>query len=174
RFRFGFLWEKDGGFVVDGGFGCGNAHDGDSQGLKVDVQVKRGTTMWYARAVRLDLGGEAGVYSVHGNPGFEVPSSSPTRPVVYPTAGKHHWKARAGYYKYDVRGVGECKDWARGDGCWVIPDTSEGHSPPLGSVDGQNQIYPGIDLPTGERVNYCHHLRSQGEIKIASRLRRDD
>ena len=174
RFRFGFLWEKDGGSVVDGGFGCGNAHDGDSQGLKVDVQVKRGTTMWYARAVRLDLGGEAGVYSVHGNPGFEVPSSSPTRPVVYPTAGKHHWKARAGYYKYDVRGAGECKDWARGDGCWVIPDTSEGHSPPLGSVDGQNQIYPGIDLPTGERVNYCHHLRSQGEIKIASRLRRDD
>jgi hypothetical protein len=112
--RYVALFREDGGFVIDDDWPeCGNAHPGDTQGLSVTVRVDGIRAHLYeftATSTTSIFGTGDGRTELVG-----------THPVVYPTAGKHHWLQRPGFQCYDVSWGGCCDDGTRGDGARVIP-----------------------------------------------------
>jgi hypothetical protein len=132
RFHFSVLFEKDGGWV-EGGLACwsSNSHPGDSETVVVDVLLREERGKWTGIPVRLDTGSEGGSVDLFG-----------LKPVVYPSAGKHHMFSRPGVYSYDVRGPGSCDVPARGDGV-VVSASRVDHVPNF--TPGGHGVAPLVD-----------------------------
>jgi hypothetical protein len=116
RIRYAFLFAEDGGPATSGGFCLLDTHDGDAQGLIVSVDVDKGLT-WTATPHPIDIDGVL--------TGF-----SGTHPVVYPSAGKHHWYAAPGDYEYGA----DCDDRANAAGAAItagIDGGSLSHAPAM-------------------------------------------
>jgi hypothetical protein len=179
RLRFGLVWSYDGGFVADGGVGCGNDHAGDTQSLTVDVQILKGTS-WYGVPV-----------AFHGDPDPALlPNENPPRfltcnnaqgfgpfelngkghPVIYPTAGKHHWRYSAGEYQYDVSGGGYCFDPARGNGPRVVPQVL--HHLPIIYQGTRHLFWSGEEIATGMFPTSTTPLMADGRWANACAARR--
>lgn len=148
--NFIHLWRWDGGFVAHkkgfGFAGCNNAHEGDAQPLDVVVKVVRTNNYWVAYPISLRnpfiANQSSGQVTLNG-PQETRMELLKTHPVVYPSAGKHHFYAQGGRYRYDTNSkvniadivdIGidiefdfdmftdnECADRALGEGALIIP-----------------------------------------------------
>lgn len=111
RFRFVALFRRDGGFASDDAIQCGDAHDGDSQNFTIDVTAfKDGGWRFELADVKFAFTGPCTAPHVIG-----------MHPVVYPSAGKHHWYSDPGVSINDVSGPGSCKEGHRGNGAQRLP-----------------------------------------------------
>ncbi len=109
RYRFVVMFRRDGGFVADDSFWCGDDHDGDTQQFNFDVRVSD-TDVWRASLARFDTCAQ--------------PTMAGTHPVLYPTAGKHHLECVAGTSVAFVdfpSGDRPCLDPHRGNGPIRLP-----------------------------------------------------
>ncbi len=146
RFRFVALFRQDGGFLADDGtnFWCDDSHPGDSQGFHIDVRVTKGD-VWRASFDKLDE-------CAH-------PEFSGTRPVLYPSAGKHHWYCNPGTSAFvvdcgNVLPICPCADAHRGNGVVRTPSFLFRTSP--------SRLF--IDSATA--MNVCEYVRSNGQIQV--------
>jgi hypothetical protein len=127
--KYSMLMLHDGGFVLDddahceeiGPIGFDDAHWGDAQPVSVTVSFERGASAWLAHVT--SLGAADGMLTLNG-----------TRPVLYATAGKHHWETAPIDTCFPVGGTGLCcRDRADGNGPTRIPGESPhsaiGHVP---------------------------------------------
>jgi hypothetical protein len=146
RVAFNVLWAKDGGFVTDST--CGDAHAGDAQGLAIHVYVYSVPGPAGRSYFAIPQSVEYQFSSSHNGDGTEVwflPGLGQinsfevvgTHPVVYPSAGKHHWwptaDKRTFYTDAGPLGHFPCTDTAYGDGTEVNPvlDRATAHVPAL-------------------------------------------
>ncbi len=107
--RYVLLWQNDGGYAADDSFGCGNDHPGDSSLVMVRATVSRWNRI---PMVTLDsVQADTFVGHTFSEPRMRRLGS---HPVVFPTAGKHHWYLWPGSHTDDVSGPGGCADPARG------------------------------------------------------------
>jgi hypothetical protein len=109
--RMTALWHKDGGFALDGGIGCGDDHAGDAQPISVTVAVVEGLSAWMAYPISFAASDEPQTYHQ-------------THPLIYPSAGKHHWYNTTVDTTYTTHGGPfsfDCEDRADGSGKVRIP-----------------------------------------------------
>ncbi len=112
RFRFVALFRRDGGFVNDDSVGCCcDAHEGDSQNFTIDVHAFKDG------AWRVELSDVN--FALSPPTTCTPPKVIGMRPVVYPSAGKHHWYSEPGVDKWDNR----CTEHHRGNGEVRSPTT---------------------------------------------------
>lgn len=130
RIGFTFLYERDDGF--SGNFLCNHAssHAGDTEHVNLSLRVVRGYKGYQAYVVDLDAGWPGGPST-----DLEFAEDAPTRPVLYPSAGKHHAYLHphvGAYHGSPIR----CGDNAHGDGDRVVPglSSSAGVPPALDHV----------------------------------------
>ncbi len=113
RFELAAIWRRDGGFVSETGADCADDHPGDSEGMALEVRVFK-DQVWRAELLKFSR-----------CPPGELEMSG-THPVVYPTAGKHHFHCGAGVSDYwvdwEVGELTSCKDPHRGNGPLRIPE----------------------------------------------------
>ncbi|MCC6667708.1 MAG: hypothetical protein IT375_28440, partial [Polyangiaceae bacterium] len=111
RFELTAIWRQDGGFVSETGADCRDDHPGDSEGMALEVRVFKDQA-WRAELLKFSRCWPAEMAGTH--------------PVVYPTAGKHHFHCGAGVSDYwvdwEVGELSSCKDPHRGNGPLRIPE----------------------------------------------------
>ncbi len=113
RFELAAIWRRDGGFPSETGADCEDDHPGDSEGMALEVRVFK-DQVWRAELLKFSRCWPAEM--MYG-----------THPVVYPTAGKHHFHCSAGVAEFDVEWpligkVTSCKDPHRGNGPLRVPE----------------------------------------------------
>jgi hypothetical protein len=125
RLHFAFLFARDGGYVLGTEFPCmTDDHDGDVESVAVDVTWTDRDGAWFGAPVSMS--------TRHPRDGSEqiaqVPSMTldGTHPVLYATAGKHHWLYRAETLSYacgcgPLGRCGKVHDRADGRGLSVVP-----------------------------------------------------
>ncbi|MBX3127875.1 MAG: hypothetical protein KF718_14225 [Polyangiaceae bacterium] len=146
RVRYVALFRHDGGFVEDGSVWCGDAHAGDAQGFAIDVRVEK-AGVWRARFASLSE--------------CSNPTMAGTRPVLYPSAGKHHWKCFPGVSDASVTFGLSCNDPHRGNGVVRVP-TALFRTP-------QSYLFHSISNFNVTFANVCHFGRT-GELSPATRF----
>jgi hypothetical protein len=149
RLHFAFLFARDGGYVLGTDFPCWNDdHDGDVESVAIDVAWTERDHRWYGAPVAM--------HTRDPRDGAEVSSSvdssasalrlSGMHPVLFVTAGKHHWLHRAEYLTYacSCGPLGRCgsvRDRADGAGPRIVPTVTHhapGFYPEVGAlVEGQ-------------------------------------
>ncbi len=122
RIAFTLLYARDAGFPE--GLFCGGAtrHPGDTEPLEVKLRLVQGYKGFYAHVEQLEIGAPGGPSSLGA---FERSETSPTRPVVYVSRGKHHLYTRRYDGPYRGSPIG-CRDIARGDGARIVPGSPSG------------------------------------------------
>jgi len=146
RFELAALWRRDGGFVGDDDLQCGgDDHPGDSEGMALEVRVFK-DQVWRAELLKFSRCWPAEMAGTH--------------PVVYPTAGKHHFHCGAGVFDFDISVGTTCRDPHRGNGPMRIPQ-------PLFRVPTQPVAVP---VPGNAYwANVCTYART-GQAVAASRM----
>jgi hypothetical protein len=129
RLHFAFLFARDGGYVLGTTFPCqGDDHDGDVESVAVDVVVTERDRGWFGAPMSMLTGdprdGVERVASVGRVP--ETMTLSGTHPVLYATAGKHHWlyEPLDLTYACNCGPIGRCgsvRDRADGRGVRIVP-----------------------------------------------------
>jgi hypothetical protein len=114
--RYVFVWHEDGGFVNDADLWCGNAHAGDAQPMTATVRLIEGQDRWFAQLEKL-AGFTGGVDAFEAS----LLDYEEAHPLVYPSAGKHHFYPYKNEYWYDVEGGTGCTDNAWGNGMTRTP-----------------------------------------------------
>jgi hypothetical protein len=135
RFRYVFLFVRDTGYLFGTDFPCLKyEHNGDLQVVEVDAVWTEHNREWFGVPIAIhastvhDLAG----ITLSGEPSASFALSG-THPILYSTAGKHHWSYRATTIAYgcDCGPFGRCgsvRERADGRGPRVIP-TFVGHAP---------------------------------------------
>lgn len=127
RIHYAVLFADDGGYVLGTTFPCQpDAHHGDSEGLVVDVRIAPADKGALAVPAALRTSGPPGTRE---SSTFDDRSGAilfGTHPVVYATAGKHHWLQHTADLSYACQcgPLGPCgsvRDRADGRGRWVVP-----------------------------------------------------
>ena len=104
--KYVFVWDRDGGFVNSDI--CGDAHAGDTQPMTVTAEVYEGTDRWFARLSKLDG------FTQQEALGPDELLFDGSHPLVFPTAGKHHFRPYPNQYTYN--GEVNCHENAYGNG----------------------------------------------------------
>jgi hypothetical protein len=177
--RYGMVWQDDGGFVNDKvcwAYGP-DYHYGDTQPMSVGVKLRKegaGKANWIAELEWI-IGftdDDRHFYS-HSEPPMHRDG---THPIVYPTAGKHHFRPYPGEYKCcgcDENALGNLTPW-RLPTPEHVPQfwpaytefptaTGPGWGPPFFLFDG-----------TWKWVNACSLLQGDPQYRETNNLRRAD
>jgi hypothetical protein len=131
RLRFAVLFARDGGYVLGVDFPClPDDHRGDAESVEVDVQATLDGDHWYATPLAMHTIGPPGLSETRFFAGSsdEVPELAGTHPILYATAGKHHWLHHTAALRYacNCGPFGKCgsvSDRADGLGTRVTPGT---------------------------------------------------
>jgi hypothetical protein len=135
RLHFAFLFGRDGGYVLGTEFPCmTDDHDGDVETVAVDVTWTERDGEWFGAPLAMRTHGPDDVEQtawLDGRSG--APNVTDTHPVLYATAGKHHWLHRAESLTYacGCGPFGRCgmvHDRADGAGMHIVP-TVVRHAP---------------------------------------------
>ncbi|HNZ25551.1 MAG TPA: hypothetical protein PKL24_25625 [Polyangiaceae bacterium] len=154
--KYMFVWDRDGGFVNSDI--CGDAHAGDTQPMTVTAEVYEGTDRWFAKLTKLDG------FTQQEALGPDELLFAGSHPLVFPTAGKHHFRPYPNEYTYN--GTVNCHENAYGNGpvrtpiVEHVPHGTRSRNLPLDFVyqfaeqsacsSLQNQVYPVcVDDPSG-------------------------
>jgi hypothetical protein len=129
RLRFAVLFARDGGYVLGTDFPClPDDHRGDAEAVDVDIQAVLTDHRWYATPVGMHTSGPPGLSETRFFPDRSdaLVAFSGTHPVLYATAGKHHWLQRTASLKYACNcgpfgACGSVQDRADGQGTRVTP-----------------------------------------------------
>jgi hypothetical protein len=123
RLHYAFLFARDGGYVLGTEFPCmTDDHDGDVESVAVDVTWTDRDRGWY--------GAPLSMRTLHPRDGSAQITSVPwmtldgTHPVLYATAGKHHWLYRAETLTYACG----CGPIGR---CGKVVDRADGAGPSI-------------------------------------------
>jgi hypothetical protein len=129
RLHFAFLFAKDGGYALGTEFPCTtDEHDGDVESVAVDVALTDRDGGWFGVPVSMRTrdprDGSERIAAVDA--ATRPMALSGTHPVIYATAGKHHWLHRAETLTYacNCGPLGRCgsvRDRADGAGLSVAP-----------------------------------------------------
>ena len=156
--RYVFLWKRDAGFVNDAA--CWSGHLGDTQAMDMTVRLTRSGHFWYAEMLGLEgFTDTGGTVFVGGSPALEIAMNG--RPVVYSSAGKHHFYTAPGSYKYGGNYLNECDDTARGTGPVRIPTVAHGPfvlARPPDPLGGDFLVFPTLVDSGGVFGNLCSHI----------------
>ncbi len=168
RFHFAFLFARDGGYVLGSTFPCtADDHAGDDESVVVDVALNERDRAWFGaplamrtRDARDDV---ERVASVGSSP--DAMELTGTHPVLYATAGKHHWlhHPESLTYACNCGPLGRCgsvRDRADGAGARVIP-VELGHAPGFYVERGGLRSQVPVDDDGGGFWNACS-LGSRG------------
>ena len=186
--RYGMVWQFDGGFQTD--WLCSDSHLGDTQGLTVTAWLRKreGRAEWFAELESISgFHQDNRIYYVEPPPHiFDDPLwawsywwmyRDETHPLVYPTAGKHHFRAAPGEYVHgDI-----CDENALGNLYPYRVPTPEHvpHFPSASSVNPEN-IGPQFGPPVytvddhKEWANSCSLLKGNPVLQSANALRNVD
>jgi hypothetical protein len=175
RFRFAYLFARDGGYVLGTDFPClTDDHDGDVESVAVDVTWTDRDGGWFGAPVAMRTS--------HPRDGSECMSSvgnaaqplllDGTHPVLYATAGKHHWLHRAETLTYacNCGPIGRCgsvRDRADGAGLSVVPPLVR-HAPGFYSDRARIASHTPIDDDGGNFWNACS-FGARGALLRATR-----
>jgi hypothetical protein len=134
RIHYAVLFADDGGYALGTTFPClTDAHHGDSEGVVVEARITRreGEEGAFALPSALRTGGPPGTREATS---FDDPRAASalfgTHPIVYATAGKHHWLQHTDdlHYGCQCGPLGTCgavHDRADGQGAWIVPSRVE-------------------------------------------------
>jgi hypothetical protein len=162
RLRFAFLFARDGGYVMGTEFPCmTDDHDGDVESVEVDVAWAGRDGGWFGAPVAMrtrDPRDDA--ERIATAPGTSnAMALRGTHPVLYATAGKHHWLHRpeALAYACNCGPLGRCgsvRDRADGAGLRVVPHPLR-HAPGFYVERGKVRSQVPLDEHGGGFWNAC-------------------
>jgi hypothetical protein len=125
RLNFAFLFARDGGYVLGTDFPCmTDDHDGDVESVSVDVTWTGRDRAWFGApvAVRVLDPRDAEMHvEAASSSGVEFAG---THPVLYATAGKHHWLTQPESLAYACH----CGPLGR---CGQVHDRADGRGPAI-------------------------------------------
>jgi hypothetical protein len=140
RLHFAILFARDGGYALGTELPClSDEHNGDAEAVTVDVVWLERERRWFGAPLSMHTLGPEAVDERIALSG--VAAGSPgTHPLLYATAGKHHWLHRTASLTYacSCGPLGRCgsvRDRADGAGARVIP-TSLRHAPRFALREG--------------------------------------
>lgn len=158
--KYLFLWEWDGGFQQDPI--CMTAHRGDTQVMDMFVELQRGSSGWFAKLASLSGFENVNNVFVGGDPALALTEDG--RPVVYPSADKHHFYYNPGLHYYGDSGPPfQCDDFAYGDGDIRISQDLR-HAPLL--LSGSD--FPWMVFDDGTFGNVCKYLETGTWEKVGT------
>ena len=191
RLHFAILFEQDGGYVLGTEFPClRDEHHGDAQAITIDVVWLERDHRWFGAPFSMHTPGPNGVEERTLLSGVSAPMSSGTHPLLYATAGKHHWLHQPASLTYGCScgPLGRCgsvRDRADGAGLRIVP-TSLRRAPrftmrdafaagPTDEASALPRVRPAAPFDPAERRfgNACA-LRSRGIITAARSLGSND
>jgi hypothetical protein len=171
RLHFAFLFARDGGYVLGTEFPCmTDDHDGDVESVAVDVAFTDRDGGWFGAPVSMQ--------TQHPRDGSEQVAAAPsitldgTHPVLYATAGKHHWLHRAETLTYacscgPIGHCGKVHDRADGLGLSVVPPVVR-HAPGFFTDRARLSSQTPIDDDGGGFWNACA-FGARGALMRATR-----
>jgi hypothetical protein len=184
RLHFAILFARDGGYALGTEFPClSDEHNGDSEAITVDVVWLERDRRWFGAPLSLHTSAPEGVDERTALSAAGADVLSGTHPMVYATAGKHHWLHRPASLNYacNCGPLGRCgsvRDAVDGAGARVVP-TSLRHAPrfamrepPAAGSDewARTRVRPmaPLDAAGKEFRNACAY-RSRGILTVADR-----
>jgi hypothetical protein len=176
RLHFAFLFAKDGGYVLGTQFPClSDEHDGDVESVTVDVAWTDRNGGWFGVPASMRIrdprdGAERIAAATQGPQALQL---SATHPVLYATAGKHHWLFRPEFLSYacSCGPLGRCgsvQDRADGVGAHIVPPLVD-HAPGFYVERTRVTSQTPIDPESGSFWNACS-LAARGAHVRAKRL----
>lgn len=128
RFRYVFLFKRDTGYVLGTSFPCLKYdHNGDLQIVEVDATWIERDQEWYGAPLAMyasSVESNVSKVSVSGT-GPDRLVLSNTHPVIFATAGKHHWSFRPrGAFSYGC----DCGPFGR---CGQVRESADGLGPTI-------------------------------------------
>lgn len=173
--EFKALLAEDTGFIDDPDPACyGDMQDhlGDVMLIEVSLRLERSMNGgWYAMAVHVGTPDGPGYTEDDYFRGITPEATfDKTRPVVFPSAGKHHNYFEPGYHWYDIVGwPTDCADPARGDGAVRLPKPRR--APILDCNDSTEAA--ALLRPDGRFRNACA-VQKHNLDQVATRLVHND
>jgi hypothetical protein len=185
RLHFVVLFARDGGYALGTEFPClRDEHNGDAEAITVDVVWLERDRRWFGAPLTLHTSGPDGIEQRTALSSIEDNGLSGTHPLIYATAGKHHWLHQTASLTYgcDCGPIGRCgsvRDRVDGNGPRIVP-TSLRHAPrfvlregPAGATNDASaraRVRPLVPLDASGREfrNACTH-RTRGVLALAER-----
>ncbi|MET0592018.1 MAG: hypothetical protein ABW133_04915 [Polyangiaceae bacterium] len=186
RFRYVFLFTRDTGYVLGTSFPCLKYdHNGDLQIVEVDVTWLERDQEWYGAPLAMYASAvESNIHKVSvSGTGAERLVLSNTHPVIFSTAGKHHWSFRPSAFSYGCNcgpfgRCGQVRESADGLGPTITPATVR-HAPgfyfePENGVyvDAEARLRPQSPLiaNTGRFSNTCEYANHGRIVPVSDAL----